>query len=211
MEHYACNFHGHCEVDDEGAFDTQELCEHQCEGSEQVDTQYTLAEALHLAPSDQVEVVRRLTGITVPRGRVRRAVRGLVALEEGDPRSFGLLEFHPYLQSRIAAFDRPAVLEALVVDATLGSVLGVDLEMTSRVEEPDGLYTPKPARPDDYTSYLQRIAKSASTRLDFPVLEQLYDLMIITPLFPMTSMGARSSTSAWRIGTSLIPTLLMTF
>ena len=72
---YTCNLAGQCEEDDMGQFNTLEECQRNCrllaEGAADAREiayeimTFDLEQALEAAPSDRVQVIRRVTGVTV--------------------------------------------------------------------------------------------------------------------------------------------------
>ena len=66
-ERYACNYNGKCETDSHGEFTTLSECQEVCQGVDNKDLHYLIGEyaprnGMNMAPSDQVELVRRITG-----------------------------------------------------------------------------------------------------------------------------------------------------
>jgi hypothetical protein len=70
MDRYSCNYAGKCEPDPNGPYESYVQCLEHCESRENKDLlylihEYDLESARMIAPSDQVVVLRRLTGVTV--------------------------------------------------------------------------------------------------------------------------------------------------
>lgn len=70
MNRYSCNFKGDCEEDANGRYISRENCQRRCRGKEQKEVSYSVfeyapQEALQLAPSDQQEITKRLTGLSL--------------------------------------------------------------------------------------------------------------------------------------------------
>ena len=69
-DRYSCSFSGECEIDPDGLYTSLEECKVECQGVEAKELQYLIygyapEEALALAPSDRVILVKRETGVTV--------------------------------------------------------------------------------------------------------------------------------------------------
>jgi hypothetical protein len=69
-EHYSCNYSGHCEPDEYGIYPSFAECQDACRSQSEKEMlylihEYDLESAKLLTPSDQVQVLRRLTGVTV--------------------------------------------------------------------------------------------------------------------------------------------------
>jgi hypothetical protein len=84
---YSCGFGGECEEDELGPFATSEACRSRCRPRPNREAELTIfeyapEEALALAPSDQVRVVRRLTGVTVPPVAARAVLQVISKREE---------------------------------------------------------------------------------------------------------------------------------
>jgi hypothetical protein len=84
MPRFACSFAGQCEIDDEGDYESDASCRADCETVDPEDRelayitlQYDLETAMHLAPSDRVAFLRRLTGVTIPTTRTRDVIQTL--------------------------------------------------------------------------------------------------------------------------------------
>ena len=74
--HYNCSLRGKCENDPYGPYVSLGHCQSKCVGQEQVEPRmlvfhFAPGEATALAPFDQVEVIRQITTVTVPREEAR--------------------------------------------------------------------------------------------------------------------------------------------
>jgi hypothetical protein len=88
-ERYSCAFSGRCEFDMQGEFGSFTECVDECQGIDDKDTTYLIYEydpgsAVYLAPSDRLEVIRRLIGLDVAPDE---SIEVLEALGSGDIKS----------------------------------------------------------------------------------------------------------------------------
>ena len=70
MDRFTCSFAGQCEPNTYGEYASEEECRVDCQGIPNKDLRYSIyefapAEARYLAPTDQVEIVKRLTGVVL--------------------------------------------------------------------------------------------------------------------------------------------------
>jgi len=107
MTSYSCNLRGQCEIDYQGMFFTLRRCQDNCRSLEgEQDTQeaaylvlqYDLDRALHTAPSDRIQVIRRLTSVTVPANDSYKILEALV--DKDYPQLYSIPAFHPYLREQ---------------------------------------------------------------------------------------------------------------
>jgi hypothetical protein len=71
MSRYHCSLSGTCEEAEEGTYESLSECEEKCTGSTEKEIDYLVwlmaeGDPLSIAPSDQIEMVRRLLGVQVP-------------------------------------------------------------------------------------------------------------------------------------------------
>lgn len=86
MDRYSCAFNGTCEPDPNGQYASEEECLLNCESTPDKDINYLILQYAPgglstLAPSDQVEVARRLTGVVFDRNYVSVIVEALANLD----------------------------------------------------------------------------------------------------------------------------------
>jgi hypothetical protein len=134
--YYACNLAGHCEIDEESGYPTQAACENNCRPAslplEQAHNilNYTLEQALQLAPSDRVEVIYQATGIVVPVADSRLVLRALITEDSSIMASYPPLypwaERNIYPQTWIQELQEAHSLAALQELERLGSRLTQD-------------------------------------------------------------------------------------
>lgn len=72
---YSCAFNGTCELDPNGRYTSEQDCLRNCDSTPDKDITYLILQYAPrglsvLAPSDQVEIIKRLTGVVVTRGDV---------------------------------------------------------------------------------------------------------------------------------------------
>jgi len=100
---YTCNYSGECEPDPNGRYNTEAECLIHCTGRENKELMYLVheydpASALDLAPSDQVAVLKRLTGILLEPVDARRILEAIIA---NDYELLALVEdILPWIRSR---------------------------------------------------------------------------------------------------------------
>src|SRR5665647_705119 len=127
-EYYSCNLDGQCEIDVEnGQYNTLEECQHcqplgggnDAKEAAYIAMSYNLEQALDAAPSDRVQLIRRITGITVPTGYswevlltlVNQDYQTLYHYPFGFGSGLGLQSdqhtdtFHSYLRTFLDDFD----------------------------------------------------------------------------------------------------------
>ena len=83
---YSCAFNGTCELDPNGQYASEEECLLNCESTPDKDINYLILQYAprglsFLAPSDQVETIRRLTGVVFPRDEVQIISESLDTLD----------------------------------------------------------------------------------------------------------------------------------
>jgi hypothetical protein len=187
---HACSFAGQCETDPQGDYASERICRRLCSPREKVELQYeiyqyALEEALELAPSDQVAVVKRLTGARISRTSVREAVQALLQFHARNPSMTGVVEFpelYPYVKQVATALASETVAE--LVDDLLrnnsGSVV-IDFLLYLEVDLLAGEYQSNDPRHNYYDDgyeppYYRRILDSALEEEEVEVIQRLLTL-----------------------------------
>lgn len=82
QQRYSCSLRGQCEPNSRGDYTSLAQCQSQCQGSDNVDLLYLILsydweKALHSAPSDQQELLRREFGLRVSLDEVGEVIDNL--------------------------------------------------------------------------------------------------------------------------------------
>jgi hypothetical protein len=116
---FSCASNGQCEANPHGEYPSLLKCGQECQAHpldrDTMDLAYHYApgSALHLAPSDQVRIIRQITGLTVKRSEAERVLKALEALpEEGVA-----LVHEPLLWPYLRQLFGPDVFQEALYDA----------------------------------------------------------------------------------------------
>jgi hypothetical protein len=149
MSRYSCAFNGTCEQNEKGQYATLEECEEDCSGRPSADLSYIMYQyapdtaVQDLAPHDQREVLRQLTGVTIDEEEEVAALLESLGEERSINPFFDYPDMYPFLEEWGLLDERPVQLQcgAYVVDQVLHadsypgfSILAKLIDIASRDE-----------------------------------------------------------------------------